>query len=144
MEQALHVITLGVADLERSRDFYVRGLGWTPTLDLAGVVFLQVNHGLLMAIFPLADLGADAGHPASPGTPFSLGQNVSSEQAVTAVIESARAAGATVLKEPQRADWGGFHGYFADPDGHRWDIVFNPSVSIGADGTVRFSAPSGA
>jgi catechol 2,3-dioxygenase-like lactoylglutathione lyase family enzyme len=143
VDQKLTVLTLGVRDLARSRAFYTDSLGWTPTLDIEDeVVFYQVGHGLLLALFGLDDLGNDAGHPATPGTPFSLGHNVDSEDAVDAATERARAAGATILKEPQRASFGGYHAYVADPDGHRWEIVYAPGIAIGDDGTVRFGAPS--
>jgi catechol 2,3-dioxygenase-like lactoylglutathione lyase family enzyme len=129
-------MTLGVADLEASRAFYSGGLGWTPVLDLAEIVFYQVGHGLLLALFPLAELGADAGQPATPGTPMSLAQIVASPDAVAEAVDRARAAGAAVLKEPQWASFGGYHAYLADPDGHRWEIAYNPGWSVSDDGTV--------
>lgn len=140
MEQHLSLVTLGVADLAASREFYSTGLGWSPVLDLDDeIVFYQVGHGLLIGLFPLADLGADAGVEATAGTSFSLASNVGSESAVDAAVERARAAGATVLKRPQRASFGGYHAYIADPDGHRWEIAYNPGLTVAPDGTVRFA-----
>lgn len=78
--------------------------------------------GWPLALFPLADLGTGTGHPATFGTPLPLAQNLSSPAEVDAAVQRARAAGARILKEPQRAAFGGYHGYFADPDGHRWEV----------------------
>lgn len=140
MDQRLSLVTLGVEDLEVSRRFYSDGLGWTPLLDMEGIVFYQIGHGLALALFPLAGLGADTGHPATAGTPFTLAQNLDTPAEVDAVVRRARAAGATVLKEPRRAAFGGYHGYFADPDGHRWEVCHNPGWSVAEDGTVTLTA----
>ena len=142
MDQTIRVVTVGVEDLRRSRTFYSDGLGWDPLLDLDEVVFYQAGFGLLFAIWPLADLMADVGRSSRPGSSFSLGHNVDSRQEVDRVIERARKAGATILKEPQDAPFfGGYQGYFADPDGHLWDIVYNPGLSVLSDGTVILGAP---
>lgn len=142
MKQSIRVVTLGVADLERSRTFYSDGLGWTPLMDLAEIVFYQAGFGLLLAIWPLNDLSQDAGTPLAPGSAFSLGHNVDSRDDVEEVIERARSAGATILKEPRDAPlFGGYQGYFCDPDGHLWDVVYNPGLSVANDGTVIFSSP---
>ncbi|URM92259.1 VOC family protein [Streptomyces sp. MRC013] len=146
MEQRLSLVTLGVEDVGASRRFYSRGLGWEPLLDMEEIVFYQVGSGLALALFPLAELGADTGHPAVAGTPFTLAQNLDSPAEVDAAVRRARAAGATVLKEPQRAAFGGYHGYFADPDGHRWEVCHNPGWSVADDGTVTLApvdAPGG-
>lgn len=140
MNQQLNLVTLGVGDLKVSRQFYSHGLGWTPLLDLEEIVFYQIGKGLALALFPLADLGADTGHPSTAGTPFTLAQNLGSPAEVDAAVQRARAAGATVLKEPQRAAFGGYHGYFADPDGHRWEVCHNPGWSVADDGTVTLTA----
>ena len=139
MDQHLSLVTLGVNDLEVSRRFYSDGLGWTPTLEVEDEIsFYQVGHGLLLGLYPLDLLSADAGAAATPGTPFSLASNLDSEAAVDAAVERARQAGAQVIKEPQRADFGGYHAYVADPDGHRWEIAYNPGLTVAADGTVVF------
>ncbi|MGW1024730.1 VOC family protein [Streptomyces sp. NPDC002577] len=140
MNQQVNLVTLGVEDLKVSRRFYSHGLGWKPLLDLDEIVFYQIGKGLALALFPLADLGADTGHAATPGTPFTLAQNLDSPAEVDATMQRARAAGATVLKEPQRAAFGGYHGYFADPDGHRWEVCHNPGWSVSDDGTVTLAA----
>jgi hypothetical protein len=131
-----------VPDLDAARRFYVDGLGWKPTLDIpGGIVFIQVGHGLLLALWGAASLEADV-RPADPAVPaagpapMSLAQVVATEAEVVAVLERAQAAGGTVLKEAQRGDFGGFHGYFADPAGHRWEVATNPGWSVGADGRV--------
>lgn len=140
MDPRVTLVTLGVTDLAASRRFYVDGLGWTPTLDVPdAVVFLQVGHGLLLALFPATDLDADAGDSVMSDptrSAFSLAHNVGSEAEVDAAIADARAAGATVLKEPQRAAWGGYHAYFADPSGFRWEVAHNSGLRVEADGTV--------
>lgn len=140
MSQQVNLVTLGVRDVKVSRQFYSQGLGWSPLLDLNEIVFYQVGNGLALALFPLADLGTDTGHPATFGTPFTLAQNLSSPAEVDAAVQRARAAGATILKEPQRAAFGGYHGYFADPDGHRWEVCHNPGWSVADDGTVTLTA----
>ena len=140
MEPKVTLITLGVTDLAASRRFYVDGLGWTATLEVPDtVVFLQVGHGLLLGLFPAAELDADAGDAVVSDptrSAFSLAHNVGSDGEVDAVITDARSAGATVLKEPQRAAWGGYHAYFADPSGFRWEVAHNSGLRVEADGTV--------
>ena len=140
MNQQVNLVTLGVERLEVSRQFYSRGLGWTPLLDLDEIVFYQIGKGLALALFPLADLAADTGRPATAGTSFTLAQNLGSPAEVDEAMQRARAAGATVLKEAQHAAFGGYHGYFADPDGHRWEVCHNPGWSVADDGTVTLTA----
>ncbi len=138
MKQSIRVVTIGVADLGRSRRFYSEGLGWSPLVDLDEIVFYQAGFGLVLAVWPLEDLSADVGHPIRPGSAFSLGHNVDSRAEVDEVIDRARRAGAKILKEPQDAPlFGGYQGYFADPDGYLWDVVYNPGLSVAEDGTVR-------
>lgn len=138
MEQRLSVLTLGVADLERSRRFYEGGLGWRRGNDHAEVVFFQVN-GSVLALFSRRDLAADAGLGAE-GSGFggvALGYCSRSRQEVDAVLAQAAAAGARILKPAQDAFWGGYSGYFADPDGHVWEVAWNPEWPLTADGDVR-------
>jgi hypothetical protein len=143
MDQHVTFITLGVADLAASRRFYLEGLGWRPLLDLEGeITFFQVGHGLVLGIWGIEKLGADAGAPAMPGSPFALASNVASEQAVDAAVERARAAGATVLKTPEwHPEIRIYHAYVADPDGHRWEIAYNPGMTVADDGTVSLGPP---
>ena len=125
-----------------ARKFYVEGLGWDIALEVPGdILFVQVNHGLLLAFYGADDLAADVapGAPARPVSappPMSLAQVVGDEDEVVAVCERARDAGATVLKEPQAADFGGFHCYFADPSGFHWEVSTNPGWQVGSDGRV--------
>ena len=146
MEPTLQLVTLGVRDLAAARRFYVDGLGWTPTFEVPGdVIFIQIGPGLLLSLFGADDLEADvrgsrpdagATPAAPPVVPMTLAQVVDREDEVVAVMRAAEAAGATVLKTPRRAYFGGFHGYFADPNGFRWEIATNPGWSVADDGTV--------
>ena len=141
MRPRVDLVTLGVSDLDAARRFYVDGLGWQPTLDIPGeIIFLQIGHGLLLGLFGAEALeqDIDAASPAAPGGPgsMSLAQIVETEPEVLEILEQAKAAGGTVLKEPQHAAYGGFHCYFADPFGFRWEIGTNPGWSVAPDGTV--------
>jgi len=141
MEQRISVITLGVANLDRSKTFYER-LGWKRSMPGAeGVVFFQAG-GLILSLYPRRDLAHDAqlahdGH-GFPG--FSLAYNTRSREEVDAVLALAQAAGATLLKPAQTAFWGGYSGYFADPDGFPWEIAWNPSFPIAPDGSIHLPA----
>lgn len=143
MEQQLSLITLGVPDIDAARRFYLDGLGWTPVLDVAGqVTFIQVAPGVLMSLFDAAELAEDIGdgRAAAPAVGnVTLAHNVGSEAEVDAVLAEAVAAGATLLKAAQRAAWGGYHGYFADPAGTPWEVAFNPGLVVDDDGAVRIS-----
>jgi uncharacterized protein len=138
MEPTVHLITLGVPDLEEARAFYVDGLGWPSAFDVPGAItFIQVGHGLLLGLFGADDLATDIGHPNGTGAaPFTLAQVVETEEQVRNTLDDAKAAGARILKPAQHADFGGYHGYFADPSGFRWEIATNPGFSIADDGTV--------
>jgi catechol 2,3-dioxygenase-like lactoylglutathione lyase family enzyme len=143
MEQRLSLITLGVPDLDEARRFYLDGLGWTPVLDVAGqVTFVQVAPGVLLSLFDAAELAADIGdgRPAAPAVGnVTLAHNVGSEAEVDAVLADAVRAGATLVKPAQRAAWGGYHGYFADPAGTPWEVAFNPGLVVDDDGAVRMA-----
>ncbi|MDG3015401.1 VOC family protein [Speluncibacter jeojiensis] len=146
MQPRVDVLTLGVRDLDRSRRFYVDGLGWEPVLDVPGeVIFVQIGHGLLLSLWGVDDLSAEAGGVGHGPTaaPMSLGHIVPDEQSVGQVIDRAVAAGATAITSATRRDWGGVSGYFADPDGFRWEVAYNPGFSVAADGTVRIAAVDG-
>jgi uncharacterized protein len=138
MEQRLSVVTLGVADLERSRRFYEEGLGWRRGNRHAEVVFFQLP-GMVLALFGRSDLAADAKLPAA-GSGFggiTLAYCTRSREEVDAVLAEAAAAGATILKPAEDAFWGGYSGYFADPDGHPWEVAWNPEWTLADDGSVR-------
>jgi uncharacterized protein len=137
MEQRLSVVTLGVADLERSRRFYEEGLGWRRGNAGDEIVFFQVG-GAVLALFPRGELAKDAHLPAE-GSGFggiTLAYNVRDRQEVDAVLAEAAAAGATILKPAQDVFWGGYSGYFADPDGHPWEVAWNPEWSLDDAGRV--------
>ena len=136
MPQRVSVVTLGVADLGRSRRFY-EAWGWTARSALADVVFFQCN-GLVLGLYGIDDLAVDQGRPgAALGTgAIALAQNYPSEAEVDRVFEAALAAGGTMLKRPQAAEWGGYSGYVADPDGHPWELAVNPFWDLEADGSV--------
>jgi uncharacterized protein len=143
MEQRISVVTLGVADLDRSRRFYVEGLGWRPGFDQDGIVFFQAGRALL-ALFPRDALAADAQVPAAGFGGIMLAQCVSSRAAVDALQAEVKGAGAKILKPAHETTWGGYSGYFADPDGHPWEMVWNPAWTLLPDGGVRLgvSPPS--
>lgn len=140
--QRVTLITLGVADLDRARAFYA-GWGWAPhPASQEGVSFYQMN-GAVLALFGLEDLAADQGRAgARLGTgAMTLAQNCADESEADAVFEAALAAGATCLKRPEKVFWGGYSGYFADPDGHVWEIATNPFWPLAEDGSL--SLPEG-
>lgn len=142
MEPRVSLITLGVPDLAAARRFYVDGLGWTPTLEVPGeVVFVQVGHGVLLALFGSEDLARDVDPrstgPAPAPAGITLAHNVGSPQEVDAVVATALAAGARLVTPPAPAGWGGYHAYVADPAGTLWEIAFNPTWSVGPDGRVQ-------
>ena len=138
MEQRVSIITLGVADLTRSREFYER-LGWRRSMAKAeGVVFFQAG-GMALALFPRHELAKDA-NIATEGHGFSgisLAYNARNRQEVDAVLAEAKAAGAKLLMPAQEAFWGGYSGYFSDPDGFLWEVAWNPSFPMAADGAIR-------
>jgi catechol 2,3-dioxygenase-like lactoylglutathione lyase family enzyme len=131
MEPRISLITLGVSDLERSAAFYRDGLGFPTHDDFEGVVFFNLR-GAWLSLFPREQLAKDA-NLAESGSGFggfSLSHNVSSEAGVDAVLARALGAGATILKAAQKAEWGGYHGYFADHDGYVWEIAWNPFLDL--------------
>jgi uncharacterized protein len=138
MEQLISIVTLGVADLDRGREFYQR-LGWKPAVRAAeGVVFFQVG-GLALALWPAKDLAADVGVAATGGgfRGVSLAHNVRSRDEVNAVLAEAEAAGGTIHKIGQDTFYGGYAGYFADPDGFLWEVAWNPGFPMAADGGIQ-------
>ena len=134
--QRVTLITLGVADLAAARAFYAR-LGWTEHGANEGVAFYQMA-GQVLALFGKGDLAADQGRPgAALGTgAITLAQNFATEAEVDAAFAAALAAGATALKAPEKVFWGGYSGYWADPDGHVWEVAMNPFWPLAADGTL--------
>lgn len=136
MKPRITLITLGVDDLEKAVRFYRDGLGLqTPGIVGAefahgAVAFFELQPGLRLALWPRASLAHDAGLPSSqPGaTDFCLAHNVASKAEVDAVMAQARAAGAVIVKPAQDTFWGGYAGYFQDPDMHLWEVAWNPQM----------------
>jgi predicted lactoylglutathione lyase len=136
MEQRFSLVTLGVADLGRARRFY-EALGWkTASEPDADVVFFQAG-GSVFGLWGRADLAADSGVEDSGGWGgITLAYNARSPADADAVIAEARAAGATVTREPAATFWGGYSGVFVDLDGHAWEVAHNPYWTIGEDGSI--------
>lgn len=136
--RGISLVTLGVTDLARSRAFY-RALGWEESSASAeSVAFFQVGR-LAVGLFGHDDLAADAG--IEPGAPprfrgTALAINVPAPEGVAEALAAAEAAGARVLKPATEAEWGGVSGYFADPDGHLWEVAWNPGFPLNEDGSV--------
>jgi len=136
MKSRISVITLGVADLERAFRFYRDGLG-LPSSGIVGqefehgaVAFFDLQAGLKLALWPRASIAHDSGLPLAPpsATEFTLGHNVASKAEVDALMQKAAKAGAVIVKAAQDTFWGGYAGYFQDPDGHLWEAVWNPHL----------------
>jgi catechol 2,3-dioxygenase-like lactoylglutathione lyase family enzyme len=138
MTPRITLITLGVDDLERSLVFYRDGLGLAmpgivgETFEHGAVVFIDLQPGLKLALWPRGSLAHDAGLPRSQrGAPaFSLAHNVASQQEVDAVMAEAAKAGAVITKPADATFWGGYAGYFQDPDGHLWEVAWNPQFEM--------------
>ncbi len=138
MKPRITLLTLGVDDLERSLRFYKDGLG-LKSEGIAGVefehgavAFFDLQNGLKLAIWPRENIAHDSGLPLEKpsATEFTIGHNVSSKAEVDAVMEQARQAGAKIVKPAQDTFWGGYAGYFQDPDGHLWEVAYNPAWKL--------------
>lgn len=138
MRPRITVITIGVDDLEKSLRFYRDGLGF-PTQGIVGaefeygaVAFFDLQAGVRLALWPRKSIAHDSGLPQSPPGPteFTLGHNVSSKEEVDAVMAQASNAGAQIVKQAHDTFWGGYAGYFQDPDGHLWEVVWNPQLPV--------------
>jgi catechol 2,3-dioxygenase-like lactoylglutathione lyase family enzyme len=135
MKPRISVLTIGVDDLDAALKFYRDGLGLATEgivgteFEHGAVVFFDLQHGVKLALFPRRDIAHDAGIAKTGRSPteFTIGHNVRSESEVDAVMRQAIAAGAHLVKSAQKTFWGGYAGYFQDPDGHLWEIVFNPA-----------------
>ena len=140
----VNLVTLGVTDLARSTAFY-EALGWRRSAASQESIAFLATGGCVVALFPVDDLAADVTVPVPDTIGFrgvTLAINLPSEADVTAAIDEASAAGATLLKEPQKVEWGGFSGYFADPDGHAWEVAYNPFWPLADDGSVVLPPPA--
>lgn len=148
MQQHVNVLTLGVAEVSRAHAFYIDGLGWRPTLYVPGeVLFFQVGGGVVLALWSVEAMAAEAGATVPPVTEqgraaITLGHNVAGEAEVDDVLAAARDAGGVVLVPGARRAWGGYSGYFADPDGYRWEVAHNPGLVVRPDGRVVIGSAS--
>lgn len=145
MKPRIHVVTLAVADLDRALTFYRDGMGF-PTEGLIGTEFhgnedtpdgttavFQLGGGLMLSVYPRSELAKDASVPLTEAKPgeFSIGHAVATRAEVDEVISQAKAAGAAVTGPPHDRPWGIYSGYFQDPDGHLWEIIWNPALDLG-------------
>ena len=138
MKPRVTVITIGVDDLEKALRFYREGLGLRTEgivgteFEHGAVVFIDLQPGLRLALWPRKSIAHDSGLPLGEKSPseFTLGHNVSSKAEVDAVMDQARSAGAVIVRPAQDTFWGGYAGYFQDPDGHLWEIVWNPQWTV--------------
>lgn len=136
MKPCITVITLGVDDLDRALRFYRDGLGLATDgivgaeFEYGAVAFIDLQPGLRLALWPRRSIAQDSGLSvgATSVTEFTLGHNVASRAEVDQVMDEARGAGATIVKPAQATFWGGYAGYFQDPDGHLWEVVWNPEL----------------
>jgi uncharacterized protein len=136
LKPRITMLTLGVDNLERAVRFYRDGLGFaTPGIigkefEHGAVAFFDLQAGLKLALFARGDLALDAMIPQSAGSPagFSIGHNVRSTGEVDAAMALAKSGGATIVKPAQKTFWGGYAGYFQDPDGHLWEVAWNPAL----------------
>jgi uncharacterized protein len=134
MKPRIAVITIGVNDLERALRFYRDGLGLLTEgivgeeFEYGAVVFIELQSGLRLALWPRKSIAHDTELPedAKSATEFTLGHNVNSKEEVDAVMKQAKLAGAVIVKPAHDTFWGGYSGYFQDPDGHVWEVVWNP------------------
>lgn len=139
MTPRINLVTLGVADISRSRAFYER-LGLTASKSSnENVAFFNAN-GVVLGIFGHDALAADAHVEAAPPPAFrgiSLAWNAESESTVDAIVAHAVEVGAKLVKQPQKVFWGGYSGYFSDPDGHLWEVAYNPFFPINGRGQIE-------
>lgn len=138
MQQQLSVITLGIADLARSRRFYCDGFGWTAVFQNEDIVFYQMN-GFVLGTWLSKELEADMQRPlARPGA-FALAHNVAAATEVQALLDRLAQFGGRILRSADAPPHGGMRGYIADPDDHAWEIAWNPAWPISPEGYVRFT-----
>lgn len=142
MQPRLSFITLGVADLDKSKLFYNDVLGWAPFQDNGGIVMYKLN-GMVLSLYPQHELMEDAKIKADGrGSRFTLAQCMRSPEEVDACFAHLMKHGATITKMPEKVFWGGYSGYFADPDGHLWEIAHNPFLEMDDEGNVLRMKPA--
>ncbi|MFF3442411.1 VOC family protein [Streptosporangium sp. NPDC002721] len=140
MEQKVHFITLATPDLDAARAFYRGGLGWTPLLDVPGeIIFFQVAPGVVLGLFDAEKFVEDMHGTAADGKlgGLTLSANVPTPADVDATVRHAVEAGGTLVKPPQAANFGGYHGHVADPNGVIWEICHNPGWRLDDTGQVH-------
>jgi uncharacterized protein len=138
MKPRITIVTLGVDDLEKSMKFYRDGLGLATEgiigteFEHGAIALFELEGGMKLSLFPRDDLALDAqiNRSGASASEFSIGHAVGSKNEVDAVMESAKKAGAKIVKPAQNTFWGGYSGYFQDPDGHLWEILWNPTLNI--------------
>lgn len=145
MDQRVSLITLGVTDLDRSRRFYEDGLGWKFSEMVEGqVVFYQLSNGLALGLFGRDALIKDGQFDDDTGARFAgltIAYNARDEAEVDAVMAEAEKAGAVIQKPAEKVFWGGYSGYFRDPDGHAWEVAYNPFWELDAKGNLTIPQP---
>jgi catechol 2,3-dioxygenase-like lactoylglutathione lyase family enzyme len=139
MNQHVHIVTLGVKNLQTSTKFYAETLGWKPaSASNDGIKFFQAG-GVVLALFPREELAQDATVPSegSGFAGFTLAYNTRSEAEVDEIIANLKAQDVRILKDPQKVSWGGYSAYFADPDGNCWEVAFNPFFPFDDRGNLK-------
>ena len=139
MNQHLHIITLGVQDFKKSYEFYSKALGWkASSTSNDDIAFFQAG-GVVLAIYPREKLAEDAViSPEGNGfAEFTLAYNAQSEAEVDEIIADLKSKGVKIIKEPQKAFWGGYSSYFADPDEYRWEVAYNPFFEFDENGNLK-------
>lgn len=139
MQQQMSVLTLGAEDLGRSRRFYAEGFGWQPVFENESIVFYQMN-GFVLGTWLKAELEADMARAAAGPGAVAFAHNVSERSEVEPVLLRLAAYGGTICKPAAETFYGGYAGYVADPDGHMWEVAWNPAWPISPEGYVTFSA----
>jgi predicted lactoylglutathione lyase len=137
MEQRISLVTLGVRDISSSKRFYVDGLGWKPAFENAEIIFFQTG-GMVFAVFLRDQLALDLQMDASKfgKAAMALAHNVAGKSEVDSLMIRAEEAGARILTPAHEASWGGYSGYFADPDGFAWEVAWNPHWRLAKDGSI--------
>ena len=139
MDQRISFVTLAVRDLGASRAFYVDGLGWEPAVDEPGeVLMFRAGDKLVLSLWDVDAFTAEVGQAPGGGlAPLTLSHNLATTDGVDRVLEQARVAGAQHVSEAREREWGGYSGYFADPDGHLWELCHNPGFPLDDQGRIE-------
>ncbi len=143
MEQRLSMITLGVADLKRAVAFYEKVIGWKAAPSPSEIAFFDLG-GVVFSLYPHDDLAKDMNAVADDNGDFAyqgfaLAHNARSKEEVDLIFSRLKDKGATIVKKPEEVFWGGYSGYFSDPDGHPWEVAYNPHWTIRKDGRVSMA-----